>query len=57
MLLTSKEKKHLLKVLKRDQYKLFQPQAEKEKSKELYDKIKQTIRNEKINEDKQSSKL
>ncbi|RKD76100.1 hypothetical protein ATL39_0312 [Sinobaca qinghaiensis] len=57
MLLTSKEKKHLLKVLKRDQYKWFQPQAEKEKSKELYDKIKQTIRNEKINEDKQSSKL
>lgn len=57
MLLTSKEKKHLLKVLKRDQYKWFQPQTEKEKSKELYDKIKQTIRNEKINEDKPSSKL
>ncbi|SDI63241.1 hypothetical protein [Alteribacillus bidgolensis] len=51
MLLTEEEKKHLLKVLGRDQLSVFRSNKEREKSKQLHDKIKQTLRNEAINKD------
>ncbi|WP_158736955.1 hypothetical protein [Alteribacillus sp. YIM 98480] len=51
MLLTEEEKKHLLRVLERDQFSVFRSKKEREKSKQLHDKIKQTLRNEAINKD------
>ncbi|MFB4163274.1 hypothetical protein ACE1TI_05420 [Alteribacillus sp. JSM 102045] len=51
MLLTEEEKKHLLKVLERDQLSFLRTKKDREKSKQLHDKIKQTLRNEAINKD------
>ncbi|WP_185819899.1 hypothetical protein [Salibacterium salarium] len=51
MLLTESEKKYLLKVLSREQRRFFQSKEDREKSNQLHDKIKQTIRNEEVNKD------
>ncbi|WP_185819739.1 hypothetical protein [Salibacterium salarium] len=51
MLLTESEKKHLLKVLSHDQRRFFQSKQDREKSKQLHEKIKQTLRNEEVNKD------
>ncbi|MFB5662706.1 hypothetical protein [Alteribacillus sp. HJP-4] len=51
MLLSNEDKKHLLKLLARDKHRLFHSEKERAKSKELHEKIKQTLRNENINKD------
>ncbi|MFZ4451770.1 hypothetical protein [Salibacterium aidingense] len=51
MMLTDSEKKHLLRVLWRDQRRLLTSPSERDKSKQLYEKIRQTLRNEEVNKD------
>ncbi|NJP39351.1 hypothetical protein [Alkalicoccus luteus] len=52
MLLSLKEKKILLKLITKEQRKLFGQGANKEELKSLEEKIRQSMRNEKTNETK-----
>ncbi|MFC4735827.1 hypothetical protein ACFO4L_04430 [Bacillus daqingensis] len=52
MLLSLKEKKLLLKLIAKEQRKVFGKEANKEELKSLEEKIRQSMRNEKMNETK-----
>ncbi|PSL45749.1 hypothetical protein B0H94_1064 [Salsuginibacillus halophilus] len=51
MLLTSEDKRHLLKVLAKDRARFWSSPKDRKKSAELYEKIEQTLRNENTNKD------
>ncbi|ADH99564.1 hypothetical protein [Salisediminibacterium selenitireducens] len=54
MVLTEKEKKLLLKLLKREQMKKFALRQNRKDVKQLADKFEQNLRNQKVNETKPS---
>lgn len=54
MVLTEKEKKMLVRVLKKERFKVFGVKEKKEDVNRLIDKLEQSTRNEKVNKVKPS---
>ncbi|WP_232725532.1 hypothetical protein [Bacillus sp. FJAT-44742] len=57
MLLTNEDKKHLLKILAQNQRRVMASKEDRAKSKAVYDKIYQSMRNEDINKDHQRGRM
>jgi len=54
MVLTAKEKKMLIRILKKEKRRLFSSKESKRNVNQLLDKLEQSSRNEKVNEVKPS---